>query len=99
MLSVTGESCACGAIGKAHLRKGYEGLRQQGLETVCCLGRNAEEQEITDGDIPWIDFEGLKKDKRNYLCIIMMESAKIARKLLAEKGINSLPYIERFLTV
>lgn len=84
---------------KAHLRKGYEGLRQQGWETVCCLGRDAEEQEIIDGDIPWIDFERLKKDKRNYLCIIMQENAKAARKLLAEKGINSLPYIERFLTV
>ena len=43
------------------------------------------------------DWNAVETKKEDYFCIVMADEAKAIRKMLAQKGMNSLPFIEKFI--
>ena len=78
--------------------RGYEQFKQKGIVVDCYLDEDVEKwgKEIVQ-NISCMSFQEFEKVKKDYLCIVMLDKAKATRKLLAKKGINSLPYIEKYI--
>lgn len=75
----------------------YRRLKDQGISVDCFLDGYAENWGRTVVDyVMCMSFEEFEKQKKEYFCIVALHKAKDIRKMLAEKGINSLPYIEKF---
>lgn len=55
------------------------------------------EKQNTDNGIFPMSLETLEKRKKDYFCLVMLNPAKEARRVLASKGINSLPYMEKYI--
>lgn len=73
-------------------------LREKGVLTGGYIDadREAEQQNI-DNDGFRMNLETLEERKTDYFCLVMLKPAKEVRRILAEKGINSLPYIEKYI--
>lgn len=80
--------------------KGYELLKKKGIFVSCFLDTDMRQwgKMIVD-DVVCMRLEEFEEQKRDYLCIVMLNKAKQIRKILTEKGINSIPYIGKYIEI